>query len=330
MILRQEVLTSKVVVAAAPLDGKIITIDVASRDAIPAIQRYHGMKVYVQSTSTEYILQDSGDLTNTGWSISSNVYTGASPSTVTVGGLDAGAVLTGKTTTELFEEMLVVYQTPTFSSAPTVSAPSSNATVEVGTTLTGTRTFAWTTTNPTNVEVNSIDIRDVTGAVDLATGLADDGSESGVTITTLQLSTNGATQQWRMEGVDTNALAFNSSNRTITARFYRFYGANAATPTNSAEVRALSSSDFQTSNGNTFNLATGSTLTKFVIALPPSRTISNVIDLDALSADITASYVLLSTMEVLDAGGVSQTYNLYEMNIGAPYAASHNHQITTA
>lgn len=255
-------------------------------------------------------------------------YTGSTPSTVTVGGLNSGAILTGRSYTEIFQEMLVVYLNPVFGGAPSVTPQ--NYTVEVGTTLIGARTFGWSTTNSGNVQPNSIVIRDVTGAVDLATGLVNDGSESA-TITTIQLASNNAIQQWRTEGVNTNLVGFNSANRTVTAKFYRFYGANALTPTNSAQVRTLPASAFQTANGNTFNLATGSALTKFVVALPPSRTISSVIDLDALNADITASYVSQGTISVLDDGGVgtSQTYNLYEMNLGAPYAASHNHQIIT-
>jgi hypothetical protein len=78
-------------------------------------------------------------------------------------------------------------------------------------------------------------------------------------------------------------------------------------------------------------LNTGSALIKFVFALPPSRTISNVIDIDALNANITSQYVLQGTINVQDGGvsGSVQTYNLYEMNVGSPYAASHAHQITT-
>jgi hypothetical protein len=135
-----------------------------------------------------------------------------------------------------------------------------------------------------------------------------------------------------MQGTNTNLVGFNSANRTVTSRYFRFFGASATTPVTSADVRGLPASQFQTSNSNVFNLATGAVLTKFVVALPPSRTISNVIDIDALSADITSQYVFQGTITVNDDGGsgTARTYNLYEMNVGAPYASSHNHQITTA
>lgn len=260
-------------------------------------------------------------------SLKADKYTGSTPSTVTVGGLSAGAILTGRTITDILQEMLVVYQAPAFTAAPTVTPQA--LTVEVGTTLSGSRTFTWSTTNSGNIQPNSIDIYDVTDASYLATGLTNDGSES-VTITTIQLNANGDTQVWRMEGTNTNAVGFNSANRTVTSRFLRFYGATATSPTNSAQVRALPDDAFQTANSNTFTLNTGFSLTKFVVALPPSRTISNVIDLDALSADITSQYVLTGTINVLDAGGTNRLYNIYEMNIGAPYASNHRHEITTA
>lgn len=123
-----------------------------------------------------------------------------------------------------------------------------------------------------------------------------------------------------------------SKSVTLVGRYLRFYGPTASTPTNSAEVRALGSSDLQTANANTFTLNTGTSLTKFAVALPPSRTIASVIDLDALSANITSSFVLVGTVQVNDGGGIgtARTYNLYEMNNGQAYSTSHRLQITTA
>ena len=117
----------------------------------------------------------------------------------------------------------------------------------------------------------------------------------------------------------------NSSSPTITGRYFIWYGVGGTTPTNSAEARALNS-EFDTDNS--FEFQTGSTETKFKILLPPGRTISSVIDLDALNADITSSYVLLGTLSVNDAGGTPRTYNQYEMNIGSPYSSNHRHSMT--
>lgn len=118
-----------------------------------------------------------------------------------------------------------------------------------------------------------------------------------------------------------------SISPAITGYFSRFYGATAATPVSSADVRSLPSGvDLDT--GNTFTLNTGNSLTKFVICLPPGRTITSVIDTDALSADITSSYVSLGTISVDDPSTASHVYNIYEMNIGAAYSSSHAHVVT--
>jgi hypothetical protein len=60
-----------------------------------------------------------------------------------------------------------------------------------------------------------------------------------------------------------------------------------------------------------------------------SDTISSVIDLDALNADITSSYVL-STFNVNDGGGTAVSYKVYTMTIASPYASSHRHSIVRA
>jgi len=251
-------------------------------------------------------------------------YTGATPSNITVGGLPAGSDLSGRSLSSIIEEMVITYLSPAFSS---FSLSGYVSIVEVGTTLSGNRTFTWATSNSGNVQPSSVKIRDNTATSYLATGL----TSSGVLltgITTIQLNNNGETQSWRAEGVNTNLVGFNSSNVVTTGRYYRFYGPDSSQPTNSAQVRALPSSAFQTSNANTFILNTGTVEVNFYVALPPSITISSAIDLDAFNAPMP--YLSLGTVSVLDAGGTSRTYNLYGLTLGAPYASNHQHQITTA
>lgn len=232
---------------------------------------------------------------------------------------------TGLTAVEAIEDAAIEYINPVFTA---FSVSGQATTVEVGTTLSGSKTFTWSITLNSGV-VSTIDLYDITATATLLAGTANDGSQAQ-TITTIQLNSNGATQSWR--GVGNNSSpsgTFNSSAFTVTGRFLRFYGPASALPTNSSEVRALSSSAFHT-GATTFTLATGSTLTRFIVALPPGVTISSVIDTSALNADITSSYVLTGTITVDDAGSTGRTYNLYQMTLGGPYSTSHNHSITTA
>lgn len=255
----------------------------------------------------------------------SGSYSGASPTTIAVGGLSSGSTISGLSYDNILESILVPYVSPYFGS---FSVSGQSTTVETGTTLSGAKTFIWSISVGSGV-VPTIDIYDITAAADLLSGTPNDGTQSQ-TVTTLQLNSNGATQQWRGVGNNTSPSGtFNSSAFTVTARYYRFFGASASSPANSAAVRALPSSAFQ-SGIPTFTLSTGTTLKKFVVALPPSVTITSVIDVDALGADITSSYVLTGTVNVLDAGGTNRSYNVYEMNVGATYSTSHNHSITTS
>jgi len=232
---------------------------------------------------------------------------------------------TGLTAKQAILDAAIDYINPVFNS---FSVSGQATTVEVGTTLSGAKTFTWNISQNSAV-VPTVDIFDVTGGLTLVAGTLNDGTQSQ-TVTTLQLNSNGATQSWRAIGNNTSPIGtFNSSLFTVTSRFYRFFGASAITPSNSTEVRALSSSAFQTSSASTFILNTGSTETIFIVALPSGTTISNVIDIDALNANITSEYILTGTVNVQDAGGTNRTYNLYRMTLGAPYSSNHQHQITT-
>ena len=230
----------------------------------------------------------------------------------------------GKTANQVLLDIAIEYIAPTWNS---FSVTGQNQTVEVGTTLSGSKTFTWSINSNSGV-VTLIDIYDITGSANLLANTPNDETQS-VGVTTLQLNSNGATQSWRGVAHDTGTTPgdINSSPFTVTARFLDFWGPASGTPANSAAVRALSNNDFRT-GGNVRTLVTGTTLTQFVVAT--LGTISSVIDQTALNANITSDYVSLGTISVNDAGGTARTYNLYKMTIGAPYAVSHNHLITIA
>jgi len=229
----------------------------------------------------------------------------------------------GKTAKQLFLDIAVEYLLPTFSS---FAITGQSTTIEVGTTIAaGNKTFTWGTTNSGNIQANTLVIRDVNGAVDLASGLANDGSEI-INLGSVTLSSGGATQVYRITGTNTQAGTFQLTF-TITAQYRQFYGPVAAAPINSAAVRALPSNRFDTA-GNTFDLNTGTVEKIFAVAMRSGKTITNVIDVTALNADITASYIL-STFNVNDAGGTPTAYNIYTYTQALPYSVNHVHRITT-
>jgi len=243
-------------------------------------------------------------------------------STVTVGGALANTVLADRTAIDVLTEILIVYLSPQF----TAKACNYPSLVEVGTMVSGIYTFTWAISNPTNIVPNSVNIFDVNADDYLVTGLDNDGSEA-VALNGNTLNTNNATQVWQISAENTKSEVVESGNIVTTAKFRRFFGSTSATPT-TGTARSLGS-EFQSANAQTFTLNTGSTLTKFAVCLPSGVTISSVIDLDALNLNITSNYTSLGTININDIGGTPRVYNLYEMNIGAPYSANHRHQITT-
>jgi len=128
-------------------------------------------------------------------------YCSNSPATCTVGGITAGAVLTGQTLEYLLQEILTPYIEPTFSSfAVNITSP-----MEVGTALSGTKTFTWGTTTCDNVTSNSIGICQIGGAL-LGSGLANDYSEA-LSIGTLT-NTSPTTFTWQISGCSTQDTSF--------------------------------------------------------------------------------------------------------------------------
>ena len=120
----------------------------------------------------------------------------------------------------------------------------------------------------------------------------------------------------------------NSSSVTINFLNVIFYGPAASPPATSSEVRSLSSKVFVDSS-NPFNLNTGNTDNNFVVAMPSNLSITEVLDLDALNANITNNYVL-STFNIEDGGGTAISYDVYIMTNAIAYTSNHRHRITRA
>lgn len=153
----------------------------------------------------------------------SGIYDGATPSTISVGGIPAGTTLTGRTFESLWEQLLVVYQAPTFSSFVINGIP---ALSEVGdpASFSGNKTFTWSTTNSSNVQANTITIRDVTnGNTILGTGLANDGVET-LPLSTVISNTTPITHTWSINGTNTESNPIPQRTRTIESIYPWFFG----------------------------------------------------------------------------------------------------------
>ena len=149
--------------------------------------------------------------------------------------------------------------TPSFSA---FSISGQTTPLEVGATISArSKTFLWTTVNPSVVQANSIGITDTTAGNPLATGLADDGTEAIEidAITNILPPTN----VWTITGTKTAGGTF---NRTYTVTWlWRVYAGSSANETLTAnQIKALAdSSALQASFSGTYAITPSSEFSYF-------------------------------------------------------------------
>lgn len=121
------------------------------------------------------------------------------------------------------------------------------------------------------------------------------------------------------------------TSNTLSYRGYYFigYGAVNEIPAINDSPRNLPGKRLSSDN-NTFILDTGVVFVTQVIIISPDKTLSKVIDLDALNLDVTSEYILQpQDYSVNDASGLPiNNYKLYVRTQTVPYTTSHRHQIT--
>jgi len=210
-----------------------------------------------------------------------------------------------------------------------ISSPETNSKRERGntsSTLSGT-----ITRNSSNVALSSYTVQfqinggawnDVPGL----SGISISGGSASIVATSHTPTSSGTTSVgYRVQVVDAYQTT-TSSTSTVTLLYMIYYGPSASAPGDSTAVRALGTRIF-TDGSNPYNLITGNSQRIFTSAMPATSTITEVLDLDALNANITANYVL-STFNINDAGGNSVSYNVYTMTNAIAYDSSHRHQTT--
>lgn len=181
-------------------------------------------------------------------------YTNATPVPTTLGGVAAGTTFTAMPLTEVFDLLLYPYQVPTFSA---FSISGQNTTLEVGDSITaGTKTFTWTTTNPSNISTNSIFIYDWTNSttVPIASSLTNDGTEN-VSIP-LVTKTTATSHVYRISGSNTQDTGF-SRDYTVNWRWKMYWGTSALTSLTESDIEALANNGLVSNSTGTFSFIAG-------------------------------------------------------------------------
>jgi len=113
---------------------------------------------------------------------------------------------------EIIEDLLVPYISPTFAS---FSISGQSTTMEVGDSLSGSKNFTWTFTTGSNVSSNTVDISDLTAPATLFTNISNTPPQA-YNFTPAIKKTTATSHSWRASATNTQAVAFNSSNFTIS------------------------------------------------------------------------------------------------------------------
>ncbi len=180
------------------------------------------------------------------------IYAGASPSTVTVGGLSAGTTLTGLSSNSILELILCPYIAPAFTS---FSISGQTTALEVGTSVSGSKTFTWGFSNIGNVTSSSMSILDVTGAATLASSISITPTYS-VSVGTIQLNSPGS-YSWRGQAINTHSGTFQSGYFSIGWYYRIFYGTSSSVILGQAAILALANNGLASSFSGNYSFAAG-------------------------------------------------------------------------
>lgn len=178
-------------------------------------------------------------------------YTGASPTTITVGGLPSGSNISGLPISDILEDILVPYVAPAFSSF----SIGQSSPVEVGTTISGFKNFSFGFSQLGNVNANSLSVLDVTTPSTLGTGLALTSPQS-LDIGSIAYS-SPTTHSWRGTAVNTQSNTFQSALTSVSWLFRIFYGTSANLTLTESQIEALTNSPLASTENATYSFAGG-------------------------------------------------------------------------
>ncbi|MBS1981696.1 MAG: hypothetical protein JST74_11045 [Bacteroidetes bacterium] len=249
-------------------------------------------------------------------------YSGASPSTIALGGIPAGTDLTNRTISNIIEQAVVVYLQPAFSAFAIVGQPPF---IEVGDSiLGGDKNFTWVATNSNNVKPGSIIIRDDSAGTDLVSGLNNDGNAVVNLPNPIQLNEGNAEQVFRIYLQDIHDQLV-SSYLVVIALYNRFFGSSLTPPNDSASVRAMNST-FE--NNFSITIPQGRLVAAFAYeATRPDISDSSVKYVEGFNANVGNTFVK-TVLNVNDAGGTTRSYKLYVATLGAPYPSTATYNVT--
>jgi len=196
------------------------------------------------------------------------------------------------------------YQSPAFTTFGIDSQPSP---IEVGDLSLANPTFYWTTSHSPNVQPNTIDIDDVTGATNIATGLANDLPQTYAATYAAIQKLVATYNRFRISGQNTHALAF-SRTYDIVWQWRRYYGESGVTPLNQTQIKALRVSGLSAGFAGVYSFLAADQEYKYIAYAAALGTATVFRDADTgFPVPTEAPY----TVSVTNAFGATTLYNVH-------------------
>jgi hypothetical protein len=232
--------------------------------------------------------------------VSAPTYTNATLVPTAIGGIAQNTTFSNKTMTQMWDSLLYPYQVPAFNSfgITGVSTP-----VEVGTTISGSKTFTWGTTNPGNINTNSIMIQDITGSSTLGSSLLNDGTEV-LAMGSVQKVT-ATSNTWRITGTNTQSANF-IRDYAVSWQWMRYYGESALTSLAEANIKALRIPGLSAGLAATYSFAAGG----YKYLSYPS-VLGTATSFKDSGTNLDIPFEAVYTVSVTNANGIVTNYNVH-------------------
>lgn len=182
----------------------------------------------------------------------------ASPTNVTVGNLPAGTNLTGRDWDDIFEQMLIAYLNPAFTSFTSALF----GTYEVGQPLSvGPTTINYSVSNSVNIKIQPPNVGVPSSSIPGSSFsvnpfvLASSGSYT-ITIPAATTINSPGSYNVLVQGTNTNSVNFSTSNNVLF-RQRIFYGQSSLTSLTDTDILALASNQLQLNFAGTYSFPAG-------------------------------------------------------------------------
>jgi hypothetical protein len=219
----------------------------------------------------------------------------------TVGGITAGTNLVDKSLYEVFDLLLNPYQPPAFTS---FGITGQSQTLEIGDSIaSGSKSFAWSISNSSNVTANTLSITGEPGTIVSSGSITSPYSynlASAITKTTVN-----STSTFNISATNSKSSTF-SSSFTVTWKANLYVGKNTGTTINEAAAEALTASLGGLPTGNkSFAAGAG-----YIYYAYPSN-FADINTMKDVATNLDVPYIKLSDISITNSFSITTTYKVF-------------------